>query len=204
MPQVLHSWRRTCQHCKTHLQWPRPHTLPYLPFVSFWGEIELPSLHFFMTTLSGISEISSWRVCLFRLMLHPPPILVGKRNWMRVFTHPLRWDFWDSVYRAGHLLAKLCRVDIGFGSSTVWPVPLRQMVIGHNWLGSWARWLNILIKVNPTQLSEPMSCPLRAGENATHIRDPSWILSRSAWRREKRMAQNNPRHGNYPVGRKHE
>ena len=73
MPRVVHSWRRTCPHCKTHLRWPHPHTLPYLLFVTIWDKIVLTLAILFDKTPhhAGGKYCSHQRPILYFGMIRP-------------------------------------------------------------------------------------------------------------------------------------
>ena len=51
-------------------------------------------------------------------------------------------------------------VDLDFEYSTVCPILPGLMGIWQKWQGSWARWWNTQIKVNPTQVHEQMGIPV--------------------------------------------
>ena len=55
---------------------------------------------------------------------------------------------------------KLGFVDLNFECSTVCPTLLGLLGIWQKRLGSWARWWNREIKVNPTQVYEDMGRPV--------------------------------------------
>ena len=63
-------------------------------------------------------------------------------------------------YRVYHLLVDLGWVDLGFECSTVCRILRGLTGIRQKRLGSWARWWNFLIKVNPTQVHEQMGHPV--------------------------------------------
>ena len=64
------------------------------------------------------------------------------------------------MYRASHVLIDWVFGDLDFECSTVCPTLLGLMGIWQKRLGSWARWGNTEIQVNPTQVYEDMGRPV--------------------------------------------
>ena len=86
------------------------------------------------------------------------------------------------------LLVKLCQhyrvslpngrrlgcVDLYFECSTVCPILPRLWGIWQKWLCRWARWWNIQIKVNPTQVYDQLGHPVFFQFGFEPSRNPIW------------------------------
>ena len=89
---------------------------------------------------------------------------------------------------------RLCYVDLDFECSTVCLTLLGLMGIWQKWLGSWARWWNTEIKVNPTQVSAHQGTPCSFGESVPSqskgpLRDWLTLLRSLCFRRTKSNAK---------------
>ena len=79
---------------------------------------------------------------------------------MAVFLSPSPTDNKVYTYRVAHLVANLAWVDLNFDYSTVCLVLPGLMGVWQKRLGSWARWWNSQIQVNPTQVRDQMGHPV--------------------------------------------
>ena len=66
----------------------------------------------------------------------------------------------NPLYRVAHLVANLGWVDLNFDYSTVCLILPGLMGVWQKRLGSWARWWNSQIQVNPTQVRDQMGHPV--------------------------------------------
>ena len=75
------------------------------------------------------------------------------------------------TYRVAHLVANLGWVDLNFDYSTVCLILPGLMGVWQKRLGSWARWWNSQIQMNPTQVRDQMGHPVHTVVNGQAL-DP--------------------------------